>query len=277
MSTRGAIGGLTLAPPLDVETERALYPVIERGRKAQRRLEKKTLSAAERKTLLRERHAGQRAELQLLQSTCGLVRARVTERGYRFGVDELEAAGLEGLVNALQRFDSSKGFRFATYANYWINKMVNQAIQQQLGLSDHDMRQVLALQRLQRSAAPQKLTRREISSALQVSLARAGELLELSASLHHRRSAHDIESVAERTSPPRVDEPPEWVIEAVKRCCGKDFNAFWQHTFGSTSLEELAREVGISRQALSKRLAKCRDAVLRGPDAERLSQWFDRQ
>jgi DNA-directed RNA polymerase specialized sigma subunit len=123
-------------------------------------------SASERRTLQRQRHAGQTAESLLLQSTLGLVRARVTERGYRFGNEELEAAGVEGLVNALHRFDPEKGTRFSTYANYWIMKLVNQAIQQQAGLTDSEMRLVLAVQKLARSNPNKELTKREIAASL---------------------------------------------------------------------------------------------------------------
>ena len=45
----------------------------------------------------------------------------------------------KGLVNALHRFDPEKGNRFSTYANYWIMKLVNQAIRQQAGLSESEM------------------------------------------------------------------------------------------------------------------------------------------
>ncbi len=125
--------------PLSLEEERALLPVITRGRDAARRLEAGTSTSRPLGLCVAQREEGQRAESTLLRATCGLVRLRVTERGYRFGNDELEAAGVEGLVNALHRFDPEKGNRFSTYANYWIMKLVNQAIRQQAGLSESEM------------------------------------------------------------------------------------------------------------------------------------------
>jgi RNA polymerase primary sigma factor len=129
--------------PLSIDEERALLPLITAGRAAARRLEDPDLDAATTRALRREREEGQRAESTLLRATCGLVRLRVVERGYRFGDEELEAAGVEGLVNALHRFDPTKGNRFSTYANYWIMKLVNQAIRQQAGLSESEMDKVL--------------------------------------------------------------------------------------------------------------------------------------
>jgi len=148
-TSRGVIGGLEMLAPLSVDEERQLYPVIERGREAERLLlATPAMDVGDRRRVLRDRQAGQEAESLLLRATCGLVRTRVLERGYRFGNEDLEAAGIEGLVNALHRFDPSKGNRFSTYANYWIMKLVNQAIQQQAGLSDSEMRRVLAFQKL---------------------------------------------------------------------------------------------------------------------------------
>ena len=93
----------------------------------------------------------------------GLVRTRVVERGYRFGNDELEAAGVEALVNALRRFDPEQGTRFSTYANYWIMKLVNQAVQQQAGLTDTEMRLILKLQKLSAPTQRRALTTRDVA------------------------------------------------------------------------------------------------------------------
>jgi hypothetical protein len=80
---KGVIGGLAMTPPLSVEEERRLHPIIQAGRKAAVTLAKgKVTDQAKRRKLLRERQAGQDAETRLLQATCGLVRTRVMERGY---------------------------------------------------------------------------------------------------------------------------------------------------------------------------------------------------
>ena len=87
-SPKGVIGGLVMTPPLGVEEERRLHPVIQAGRKATATLAKgKVVDQAKRRKLQRERQEGQDAETRLLQATCGLVRTRVMERGYRFGSD----------------------------------------------------------------------------------------------------------------------------------------------------------------------------------------------
>ena len=182
------------------------------------------------------------------------------------------------MVNALRRFDPARGVRFATYANYWITKLVNQAVRQQAGLTDGEMRLVVRLQRWERQLAPRRPSRRDIASYLGVSLARADEIVQMSRDVATRRyrpaSLPDTADVREQSI---VTEAPSWVIEALKRACGEDFDDFWQVTFRTTSLEELALRRGISRQAIAKRLERSRRAVRESPDAPRLQTWLDLQ
>ncbi len=278
-SSLGSIGGLAIVAPLALDEERALYPVISAGRAAAAALLLgRDGDPARRRRLLRQRHDGQEAESLLLRSTLGLVRARVTERGYRFGNDELEAAGVEALVNALRRFDPRHGARFSTYANYWITKLVNEAIQQQVGLSDSEMRLVLKYQRLERAKGEGVPTRREVAKALEVSPAKALEVMALSRDVASRRfSSVAIDEVPEAGTPPGSSDPPAWVIDELRRLCGEDFDAFWQFTFRTMTLQEIAATQGISRQALSKRLERCRRAVRESPEAQRLERWLKQQ
>lgn len=278
-SARGFIGGLEMLAPLDVDEERRLYPVIEKGRRASSLLSTGTVAdQVERRRLLRERQEGQEAESLLLRATCGLVRTRVNERGYRFGNEDLEAAGVEGLVNALHRFDPSKGARFATYANYWIMKLVNLAIQQQLGLSDTEMRRILSFQKLERSKPEDKLTKRDVAVALGISQAKATEVIQMSRDLSARRHVSaDFDNVPEPNQSVETGDAPSWVIDELRRLCGEDFDAFWQFTFRTMSIDEIAKSHGISRQAMSKRLQRCRRAVIESPEAKRLQTWFDHQ
>ncbi len=277
-TTFGVIGGLEMTAPLSVDEERSLYPIIQQGRRAERLLERGVSEQAERRRLLRQRHAGQEAESSLLRATLGLVRTRVVERGYRFGNDELEAAGVEALVNALRRFDPEQGNRFSTYANYWIMKLVNQAVQQQAGLSDSEMRLILKLQKLIRANPTRSLTKREVAQGLGVSQAKAHETMQLNRELQsHRYGTTELDDDTDFRVRHDVSDPPSWVIDALRRICGDDFDAFWQFTFRTMSLDEIARAQGISRQGMTKRIARCRRLVRESPDAERLLQWFARQ
>ena len=276
--TLGIIGGLEMTAPLSVEEERSLYPLIQQGRRGEQLLARGSLEPTERRRLLRQRHAGQEAESTLLRATLGLVRTRVVERGYRFGNDELEAAGVEALVNALRRFDPEQGNRFSTYANYWIMKLVNQAVQQQAGLTDSEMRLILKLQKLIRVDPTKHLTKRDVAQALGVSQAKAHETMQLNRELQARRyGTAELDDDTDFRMRREVSDPPSWVIDALHRICGDDFDAFWQFTFRTMSIDEIARAEGISRQGMTKRIARCRRLVRESSDAERLLQWFAQQ
>jgi predicted DNA-binding protein YlxM (UPF0122 family) len=67
------------------------------------------------------------------------------------------------------------------------------------------------------------------------------------------------------------------VIDELRRLTGDDFDAFWQFTFKTMSMEEIARLHGISRQAMTKRIDRSRRAVRESPEAARLQRWFDQQ
>ncbi len=265
--------------PLSVEEERSLYPIIQQGRSASAEMMKSEASdSQQRQRLLRARQEGQEAESTLLRATFGLVRARVLERGYRFYNEDLEAAGVEGLVNALRRFDPALGNRFATYANYWITKLVNQTVQQQAGLSDAEMRLILKFQRLERSHPDRRLNKRDVAQEIGISQAKAHEIMQLSRELQSRRFASvEIEDVADLRPSSDISDAPSWVIDELRRLTGADFDAFWQYTFKTMPMEEIAHTYGISRQAMTKRIERCRRAVRESPEAERLERWFAQQ
>jgi len=49
-------------------------------------------------------------------------------RGYGLPIDDLKSEGYIGVMHALKHFDLSKGFRFHTYAYWWIKAMINDYI-----------------------------------------------------------------------------------------------------------------------------------------------------
>ena len=271
------VAGLRLLPPLTVEQERELLPKIARGRDAAAQLAAGSLNAADARRLRRYVNEGADAETTLLCATLGLVRRRVKERGFSFANEDLELAGVEGLVNALHRFDASKGTRFSTYAYAWITKLVNQAIRQQAGLSEYEMELLLKLQKLLRTDVSRRFGPKEVAAKLGISLALARDVIEL----NHRfadRAAEEI--TADSTLPQRsveMSEAPKWVIDELKELCGKEFDAFWQFAHKTMSLEEIAATRGISRQAMTKRLEKCRQAVRGSARAKDLQAWLDEQ
>ncbi|MBP8252283.1 MAG: sigma-70 family RNA polymerase sigma factor [Herpetosiphon sp.] len=77
----------------------------------------------------------QDAQHQLIQANLRLV-VSIAKRYRGFGIpfQDLIQEGNIGLMNAIERFDASKGVRFSTYATWWIRQAVTRALANQARL-----------------------------------------------------------------------------------------------------------------------------------------------
>jgi RNA polymerase sigma-32 factor len=74
-------------------------------------------------------HGDRGAADQLVTSHLRLaVKIAMGYRGYGLPVSEIIAEGNVGLMQALNRFEPEKGFRFATYAMWWIRACIQDYI-----------------------------------------------------------------------------------------------------------------------------------------------------
>ncbi len=120
---------------LNAEQEVSLAWRIEAGLFAEEKLA--GLSQRERTTkLARELHEiakdGQRAKNHLLGANLRLVVSlakRYTGRGMQF-LDLIQEGNL-GLIRAVEKFDYTKGFKFSTYATWWIRQAITRAMADQ--------------------------------------------------------------------------------------------------------------------------------------------------
>ncbi len=278
-SRDGSIGLVTIRSPLSRDEEEHLQQLITRGRQAAQELNEGIgHSTSERTALRRAVRRGRKAEEDLLSGTCALVKKRVTDLGFSFDQDELEAAGLEGLVTALRAFDPDHGVRFATYANYWISKMVYSSISHRVPYPESDLRLVIKLRRLQRHHEARALTVADVMKALEISRPEAARVMKMSDDIaagmadveHEDQSARVLDS-----SEPWPEA--EWVIEQLKEILGSEFTDFWMWTGRVMSLDELGRRNGISKQAMAKRVQRWRRLVETSEHADEMLSWLKAQ
>jgi RNA polymerase sigma-32 factor len=80
-------------------------------------------------------HANRAAADRLVKSHLRLVvKLAVNYRGYGLPIAELISEGNIGLMQAVERFEPDKGFRFATYAAWWIKAAIRQYIIRSMSL-----------------------------------------------------------------------------------------------------------------------------------------------
>ena len=118
---------------LNAELEVELAKRIEAGLFAEEKIATaKKLSPSERRDLKWVVKDGQRAKSHLLEANLRLVVSlakRYTGRGMQF-LDLIQEGNL-GLIRAVEKFDYTKGFKFSTYATWWIRQAITRAMADQ--------------------------------------------------------------------------------------------------------------------------------------------------
>ncbi len=117
-------------PLLTKEDEVRLAQKIENGVEAREKLateEKRT--AAEKRELNRLDRSGARAEKKFVQSNLRLV-VSIAKKYQASGLPLLDLIqeGNLGLMHAVEKFDWRKGFKFSTYATWWIRQAITRGI-----------------------------------------------------------------------------------------------------------------------------------------------------
>jgi RNA polymerase sigma factor (sigma-70 family) len=178
-------------PLLTAVDEVELAKRIEAGLYAGHLLTASNDFAANRKRELRLLVAdGERAKDHLLRANLRLVVSlakRYTGHGMPF-LDLIQEGNL-GLIRAVEKFDYTKGFKFSTYATWWIRQAISRAMADQsrtIRLPVHLVEQVNKMQRVRREMS-QSLGREanhaELASELDLTEERIRELIDLSRDL----------------------------------------------------------------------------------------------
>ena len=178
-------------PLLTAADEVELAKRIEAGLYAEHLLTaSNSFSAARRRDLRALVIDGSRAKDHLLRANLRLVVSlakRYTGHGMPF-LDLIQEGNL-GLIRAVEKFDYTKGFKFSTYATWWIRQAISRAMADQsrtIRLPVHLVEQVNKLQRLRREmnqSLGREATDAELAVELDVPEERIRELIDLSRDL----------------------------------------------------------------------------------------------
>jgi len=117
---------------LTSEDEVDLAKRLERGIEAKKRLDTEELDPEEREQLRRTFMDGERARKQLIQANSRLV-VSIAKKYVGHGVPFLDLIqeGNLGLIRAVEKFDYRLGYKFSTYATWWIRQAITRALADQ--------------------------------------------------------------------------------------------------------------------------------------------------
>ncbi len=178
-------------PLLNAEQEIDLARAMEAGADAQEKLDadkdKNELSDKEKKELDQLIYEGEEAKKRLAEANLRLVVSiakRYVGRGMLF-LDLIQEGNL-GLIKAVEKFDFRKGFKFSTYATWWIRQAITRAIADQartIRIPVHMVETINKLIRVSRQLL-QELGREplpeEIAAAMNMPVERVREILKIS-------------------------------------------------------------------------------------------------
>jgi RNA polymerase primary sigma factor len=244
------------------------------------------LSASLRSSLTCVVHDGQEAKRQLIQANLRLVVSiakRYAGRGMLL-LDLIQEGNL-GLMRAVDKFDHSKGFKFSTYATWWIRQAITRAIADQartIRIPVHMVETINRVLRVQRQLA-QSLEREptieELAAKVDLTPARVREIQRISQdplSLDSPVGEEDDSNLSDFIEDHQAEAPADAAARHLLNRAVEDVLAelsereqqVMRLRFGldpsgqARTLEEVGREFGVTRERIrqieSRTLAKLR-------------------
>jgi RNA polymerase primary sigma factor len=279
-------------PLLTAAEEVALAKRIEAGALADEQLADlaasgalDTMEFAERRAMQRRARDGERAKHELTQANLRLVVSiakRYVGRGMQL-LDLIQEGNL-GLMRAVEKFDYTKGFKFSTYATWWIRQAITRAIADQartIRIPVHMVESIHKVHRVQRQMVQdleREPTVEELAEKVDMTPARVREIMRISQdplSLDSPVGEEDDSNLADFIEDQQAEAPEgraaqmmltNAVIEALDELNDRE-KAVVRLRFGlddgqARTLEEVGKEFGVTRERIrqieSKTLAKLR-------------------
>lgn len=282
---------------LSHEQEIELAKRIEQGRIAAKQLKKLPAGSREAEEARKAIAAADEARRRLMESNLRLV-VSVAKRYMGRGLPLLDLIqeGNIGLARAVEKYDYTRGFRFSTYAHWWIRQAVTRAIADQartIRVPVHMIELIGALhqasRRLQQILGREPLPD-EIAQEMNISPERVKEIIRASRQPVSLEApiGEEEERLAELIADKQVKPPAEVAVQLVLRDelekvmekLSERERVVLRLRFGLENgrphtLEEIGDELGVSRERV-RQIEKEALAKLRRPELrEKLAEYLE--
>lgn len=219
------------------------------------------------------RKGDQAARKKMIESNLRLV-VKIARRYYNRGVEfsDLIEEGNLGLLRAVEKFDPERGFRFSTYATWWIRQTIERAIMYQtrtIRLPIHVLRELnlyLSTARELTKKQNHEPTYHDIAEALNRPVEDIKKMMELNEHMisldmqvasENAQSKPLIEALADKSAADPADTlANEHLHESIGRCLA-ELNEkqrevlcrrFGLEGYDRQTLEEVGKAVGLTRE-----------------------------